>query len=190
MLRLNENHKYFLGDTPIPGVNEILESMGFIDLSGVPVDLLAEKSELGTLVHELSLQDDLGILSLENIEPHQESALPYIVAYRAFKEEYKPVYVKAEEPVWSECGFCGTPDRVTEDAIYDLKTSSSIYRYTRLQTAGYAILEGVTKRYAVYLKPDGSYTVKEHTDNSDLEIFLSLVTAFHWKKPRYSKGKT
>lgn len=185
-----EQHKYSVGDTPIPGVSEIMKELGLCDLSGVPVELLNYKRELGETVHEALDLLDKGLLDEESIEG--SPILPYVNAYKTFLFEYSPLVEWSEIIFHSERGYAGTADRgLTMNGntwLLDIKTGCK-HRNQRLQTAAYNLHFGYERRGCLYLKEDGTFELDEHEDREDYDIWIFLVRAFHWKKPRYSKGR-
>ena len=105
-----------------------------------------------------------------------------------------------EHPVASERHlFAGTIDRIgTLDgmlSIVDLKTSAAVNPLTALQLAAYqqayneAAHRGASdplrawaqKRFAVQLRPDGSYRLHEYKDAADWSTFLALLTSRNWR---------
>lgn len=184
-----ENHKYFYAGYPVPGLNEILESMGLCDFSNVPPGLLEYKTAIGDAVHLALDLDSAGILDEESLD---DQTLPRVEAYRKFAKDHQFVTEWSERQLFSERGYAGTGDRGGKmnglSAYVDIKTGCK-YRENRLKTAGYNAILQYAVRGCVYLFEDGTYEWDEHEDDEDYDIWIFLVRAFHWKKPRYSKGK-
>jgi len=191
------NHKYFIDSKPAPGVNEIISDIWHFDMAHMPEERLERAMELGTKVHKATELHDTGLL--ENNE--DDSVLGYLTAYRRFLGDLKAIPVLVEK-VFSGCDqdnqesvYCGTVDRIMdiggERWCIDLKTGG-VYPRTRLQTAGYFLAYNqdnkgfcATKRGALYLKHNGEYGFKEHTNDYDYECFLSALRLFYFKHPRY-----
>jgi hypothetical protein len=89
-----------------------------------------------------------------------------------------------EQPLWHPVyGFAGTPDRIKENTIWDIKTGTTVYPSSAIQLAGYSILADIptARRLVVQLKPDGKYQVHEFKERTDRQVFLSCLTAYQWR---------
>lgn len=185
-----ETHKYLSDGYPVPGVNEVLEEMGFgIDIPESLIPMFEYKTEIGTSVHkaiELDIKNDLDEESIPEL-------MGYVKAFRKWVISEDVVIVDSEMILESNTGYCGRGDLdvlingIT--AYVDIKTSNGKPRVNRLKTAAYNLILGNQKRGCLYVAEDGEFDWDEHTEAEDYEIWKSLVKAFHWKKPRYSKGK-
>lgn len=104
-----ETHTYYVDGLKIPGVTSILKGAGLIDFSMVPTDILERAFKFGTAVHlatELDDRDNLDIVSLD------APLLPYILAWRKFKQDMGCKILSIEERVYSaKYRYCGTLDR-------------------------------------------------------------------------------
>jgi hypothetical protein len=85
--------------------------------------------------------------------------------------------------------FAGTLDRVLRWAgrewIIDIKTGGK-EAWHGLQTAGYEICfdplnKGFWRRCCVHLTDAGRYGLQLHERQSDRDVFLGMVAAYHWK---------
>lgn len=177
-----DGHKYFLAGAELPSVTRVLADMGFVDTSF----FTPGSAQRGTYVHFACELDDIGELMEETLDP---ALLPYLYAWRAFKQDSMFAADKIEHRVCSEMyRFAGTVDRVGKlnghDAIIDIK-SGAVLPVTALQIAGYEIAISKKhrpyKRYAVQLKDDGTYRVHPFTDPQDRHIFLAAVSCWHWQ---------
>lgn len=183
-----ETHRYLSDGVPVPGVNEVLDELGFgIDLPDALLPMLEHKAEVGTAVHkaiELDIQNDLDESSIPDL-------MGYVQAFRKWRAE-TDAKIEWTEKVLEGVGYCGRADIGAtiglESILLDIKTGSKI-RVNRLKTAAYNAILGYQKRGCLYLAEDGEFDWDEHTEAEDYEIWKGLVKAFHWKKPRYSKGK-
>jgi hypothetical protein len=174
------SHKYFLGDSELPSVTQILGDLNFIDSSY----FTEESRRRGEYVHSATEFDDRGSLDDASVD---STILSYLSAWRRFKRENSVKIYEIEKIVGSPIyRYAGTLDRIVElngfKAILDIK-SGAVGKATGLQTAGYEIgynSDQSLKRFAVQLKNDGSYKLHPFTDRDDRKIFLSAVSVWHW----------
>lgn len=173
-------HRYYLNGAEIPGVTRILGVSGLRPL----YDGFHTAQQRGLHVHDACERLDLEDLDWDSICPAWRG---YVEAYARFKEEhgFVPEYVEYQT-YHAEFRFAGTVDRRGrlhgEPIILDLKTGAEEH-WHRWQTAGYAILGRwlTDRRAAVYLKPEGTYTLLYHDDPADLKVFLAALTITHAK---------
>lgn len=195
MLKFDHDaHSYRWNGKITPSVTQLIRDYGLIDLSRVPKDVLEFKRVLGTAVHlacELLDENDLDESSID------ERIVPYLEGYRKFREIYNFRVQENEMRMYSKkYDFAGTPDRVgiiqyqhrDSRAIIDLKTTWEIYPSNAIQTAGYQILveentkEKINKRFALQLKPSGSFELYEYSDPNDKNIFLYCRAIHSWRQ--------
>ena len=98
-----------------------------------------------------------------------------------------------EKPLFhATLGYAGTPDRVVNlyphKGIIDLKTYAPD-AVTGIQLAGYSYLEfgpqptlDAPKRWGLWLKDDGKYSLKTYEDRGDERIFLACLDLCKWKR--------
>lgn len=183
-----ETHEYFWNGQPVPNVTRILQPV--VDYSGVPTDVLERKRQIGEAVHQaiaLDLAHDLDEESV--VEPWA----PYFRAWHRFLIGTGFEVILYEHRVFHrQYGYAGTLDlwgRVNgQYVLLDIKTSSDVHPATALQTAAYAAaLENQEQletkaRYALQLKPDGGYELHPHTESSDFQVFLALLSVYNWRR--------
>lgn len=190
-------HLYTCGDEPWPSVTQLLQEFKLIDLSHIPVDRLNEKRILGTVVHKAAEYLDDRKLDEVHFAEKWPRAVPYLNAYKRFREieDFEPVH--NERQLWSrKWRFAGTMDRQGifkgHDAIIDLKCSWEMYASNGPQTAGYDILFEETfkvknrLRFGLQLKENESYELHEYKDKQDYSDFLACVV-LHWRKRNHYK---
>jgi len=184
----------------VPSCTQVLESVGLIDYRFVKQSVLDHKGDIGTEVHALCAVIDRGE-RLEDYE-YDPRLQPYLDSYASFvqvmrwkpeKIEYGPYIADVGSmPV----GF--TVDRVglidSEEAVVELKCTSTDEPSHSIQTAGYDMCLGGGKRrrrYTVRLQGDGKMAkLTPHTDMSEYGVFLSALTIAHWKSNKgYTNGK-
>lgn len=182
-----ESHTYTYAGLPVPSVTTILKPLMSFDR--VPESVLERKREIGKAVHsaiELFLEDDL---DLETMHP---ATLPYFEGFSKFLADSGFEPEASEERVFSEkWGYAGTLDlrgRVRGvGSIIDIKCTADLSPVTALQTAAYfdaarESVEGLVNRYALRLKPDGTYDFVQYRKSTDLGVFLSLLNVYRWKQ--------
>jgi len=189
-------HRYFLGSVELPSVTRILNDvLGGYD--GVSREVMRRKAEIGEAVHVATAMYDTGVLD--------ESSVPteiagYFEAWKRFRRETAFVPEWVERMVWStQHGYAGTLDRTgfferlkrinpTMRCLVDIKATAAYMPSVEPQTAAYSHAFAacahlpVRHRFSVRLMPEGNYQLTEHTDPSDIAVFLSCLTVYHWRK--------
>lgn len=178
-------HRYFLGGRAVFSVTKILDLVGITDFSLVNRDILDRACNFGAATHKATFLWDRGTLDQSSLDA---SLAPYLDAWKNFKAAEIKELLELEAPIWSKrFGFAGTPDRIAIDTrgrltIVDIKTSTSMSRAVKLQTAGYQIgweeLESpkkIQRRVGVLLRDDGSYLTEDFNDRSDRDDFVACV---------------
>lgn len=177
-------HTYSWNGITIPSVTQVLGQL--VDLSMIPRDVLERKRQIGQWVHaaiELDLNDDLDEESID------DEWRGYFDGWRKFKAESGFVMQEAEQQVFSpKFGYAGTLDLLGElpklgQALIDTKCTAMLYPTVGPQTAAYAEARGVTKagRFALQLKPNGTYNLHPCKDRSDFGVFTAALTLFNWR---------
>lgn len=190
-LTLDEaTHTYRLGDRVLPSVTQITATIA--PLFGIPREVLEAKADLGTAVHLATQFYDEGDLDADSLP---ELVGPYFRAYAKFLRESDARWTHIESRVCApELGYAGTLDRVgflpglrgvkpTAPCLVDLKATYRIAPIYGVQTALYArAFDGDVKhRFALQLKPDGTYRLEEFRDPSDLSVGLAALTLMQWR---------
>ncbi len=178
-------HTYRHQGRVVPSVTQILGPL--TDLSMIPRDVLERKRQIGTWVHEAIELDLQGNLDEDSIG---EDWRGYFMGWRKFQAESGFVMQEAEQRVFSEkYDYAGTLDLLGElpkagQALIDTKCTATIYPTVGPQTAGYAEARGVpkAKRFALQLKPNGTYDLYPCQDRGDLGVFMAALTLFNWRK--------
>lgn len=189
-LTLDEaTHTYRLGDRVLPSVTQITATIA--PLFGIPREVLEAKADLGTAVHLATQFYDEGDLDADSLP---EMVGPYLRAYARFLDESGARWTHVERRVCHEGhGYAGTLDRVGylpglrgvrkgAPCLVDLKATYRIAPVYGCQTALYAKAFGdVAHRFALQLKPDGTYRLEEFRDPSDLSVGLAALTLLNWR---------
>lgn len=163
------NHIYSVNGVKIPGVTEILSPITADGYSKINPAVLEHAAMKGTMVHEWTMMYDFGCA--DEVMPSELA--PYCEAYAAFIRDYRPRWEKIEEIVAykskpEDYWYAGRLDRCGiidgKRSIVDIKTIASPSTKTHIsvccQTAAYAYaVDNIAswERYALYLKPDGTY---------------------------------
>ena len=182
-LRLDEEHRYFVGEQRVPGFTEILRALGI----GENHYWTEAGRDLGSALH-------LWTIFLARGEEPEADPDPRIAgrvaAFRKFLAESAFKLVGGEEPQFdSVLRFCCTPDLYgylgAFAVVVDVKAGAQA-SWHKLQTGAQKIALSsngfkVQKRYSLYLRDDGSYRLEEHTDTGDETRWRALVAAFHAK---------
>jgi hypothetical protein len=150
MLTFNsEKHQYFWNGKRVPGVSEILKTVG-LGRSYEGVDTFYRDRGIAThKAIQLYLKGTLDEDSLDPVVvPYFKQACSWIKAYGASHRE-------AEKMVYSETlNVAGTIDLIMGDCIYDWKCTKSVDPITEIQGAFYKVLSDIPFFLAIQL--DGS----------------------------------
>jgi len=188
-----EAHKYWIGKKRIPGVSEIMQKVGLAkNYDGVDPFY----RDRGIATHkaiELYLK---GILDQSSLDP---AIKPCFEAFLAYQKEHPLGKVLAlEKPmVDASESFSGTPDLITDRAIFDWKCSKSHDKVAELQGQAYKILSLHTIKETLLKFPfivvelhadDATYT--EFNYGSEYEEWESVMNLYRWKTKRPSPASS
>jgi len=184
-----EKHIYTYDGVVVPGVTDVLQSVGIVDYSGVDAEILAAAGDLGTNSHRACELSDKKTLDTDSLD---RALIPYLNAWQAFLKEYGIKIEKKfiEKSFYSKhYGFAGTLDRAISyrELLIDIKSSAVLYKAIGPQLGGYKVLYEentglkIRHRWGVLLKPDSSYKVEEYKDSLDEQVFLSSLQVHKWK---------
>jgi hypothetical protein len=182
MLTFDEaRHEYRFNGELIPSVTGVLKPL--VDYSGIHPDVLKRASELGTLVHKTTELYDEGVLDEDDLDPILR---PYLDGWKLFRHEVGFVPDTIEKRMYHPTfRYCGTSDRTGairgHKAVVDIKKMMTLGPVIGPQLAAYKEMHnlegaGIEKRFALGLRPDGTYRLQEFADPSDLPCFMSLLT--------------
>jgi hypothetical protein len=185
-------HEYFLEGRRIPSVTQVLSDEGLADWT-----YCAEWArERGSLVHKaihLALTTGLDWSTVH------ETFQPYVPAELQAIEDLGAEVVHSELRVASRISwYAGTLDRIvrlprnsgTILALWDTKTGPVHPTYAA-QTAAYAeavhemgILgsERIAERYALLLRPDGTYKLEPFDNRDDIHDFRAALRMVNFKR--------
>jgi hypothetical protein len=189
----DEDHKYFLDEgmtKEVPGVSSILEHFGYSDFKSIKKfigeDALKRAQDYGTAVHRTCEFYDKGTLG--KYDPKIEGCLEAWKQYRR-DNKIKEFFI-IEEPLVSKVwGFAGTPDRMQEYILDDIKTGSHQVSHF-IQSALYKILIDenfpsykVRHRRTVQLSNKG-YKIIPHKDKQDIVIAKAMLVILKDKRKK------
>lgn len=178
-------HTYRWHGVVVPSVTQVLEQL--TDFSMVPRDVLERKRQIGTWVHkaiELDLADDLDENSIG------DEWRGYFNGWRKFRAESGFVASSSEQLLYSEKHrYAGTSDLIgslpkVETALVDAKCTAILYPTVGPQTAAYAEAANIpkAKRFALQLRPNGTYNLEPCTGKDDFYVFLAALKLYTWRK--------
>lgn len=186
MLEFDEaKHEYRYNGIVVPGVTTILKPLS--NYSQVAPNVLARAAQLGTMVHKTTELYDEGVLDEDDLDP---ILVPYLEGWKLFRREVEFEPITIEHRMYHPAGFCGTSDRTgyvrSKKSVVDIKKMMTLGPVIGPQLAAYKEAHnhegaGIEKRYALGLRPDGTYRLQEFADPSDLPCFMSLLTIHNWR---------
>lgn len=169
-------------------VTEILQEVGLSDLSMIPRKVLEKARRRGVGVHEWIKLETLSPELLEGV-PLPDEIGPYILAWRQWKIESGFKIRSAEQSAVSDLyRFGGTWDLFGEinsrEAVVDYKARYAITPEIGPQLSGYEILldhPGPILRFALLLKPNGTYRFEAFEDPEDRQTFIAANYVAQWR---------
>ena len=188
----DERHEYKIRGIVVPSVTQVIAPLS-PDFLYVDADVLERASNFGRAVHLACEQDDNDELDDEALDA---PLLPYLAAWRLFKTQCEVVVLENERIVASDVlRVAGRLDRIAEIqgrcAVIDIKTCTTLSRVTGVQLAGYEELARHScvlgnklkvRRFAVQLKGDCTYQLKEYKNRDDVTAFAACTQLFHWSQ--------
>jgi hypothetical protein len=194
------DHTYWLveeqGKRRLISITQVLQVAGLVDTT-----FFNERAATkGTYVHDATALHDQGRLNDATVS---DELRPYLDGYKLFLEECTPEWSRIEAMFADDVSdVAGTVDRVgtitvkgvPQKVVVDLKTGrGGSAPWHPIQLAGYQHLltqylsrRGQTreaaqiKRYGLYLRGDGRYTLTPYTNTFDAAVFTSALTIAHW----------
>lgn len=180
-------HIYRLAGQRVLSVTQVLKAVGLID-----DEWYTEESRIrGSYVHKAITFEEREGLDDASID---ERLAGYVAAYRAFVQEARPGACSLLEQQLADpvLRYAGTPDQVRllfgGFALIDHKTGPAAIWHP-LQTAAYDRLVHVAdpsvprlRRFALYLRKDGTYRLQEHTGRNDFKVFQAALAVAHFKE--------
>ena len=181
-----ETHQYFCNGLEYPSVTQIIKAAGLVDDAW----FTNESRDRGRYVHSIIEWDQAGELDEESVDVFLTG---YLDAWKRFVADTGFVSELSEYRMVSEMyRVAGTADQIGilngKKAIIDVK-SGAVSPCVSLQLAGYELLwNSSVKRFALQLKDDGKYSLKEYTDRGDRSVFIAAAALYHWKQLNMGRG--
>jgi hypothetical protein len=179
-----ERHLYFLDGRLLPSVTDILKEAGLLVYPGTN----EYQKQRGSYVHKATELIDIGMLHWEGLD---RALRPYCDGYVRFLGE------TGFEPLMTERSlyhpgllYAGTIDRIGvlegSRVIVDIKTGVP-HPATEIQLAAYSELARphvpVDRCLALYLRPDGSYSLVEARDEArSFNVFVAALSIVRWRR--------
>lgn len=194
LVRDDEEHVYRFNGARVPGITSLMDAIHSYD--GVPEWVLERKAELGSHVHLATELYDTDDLSEETLSP---DLVPYLEAWKAFRKDHGGRIHAVEPKLYHpRLGYAGQPDRCMEvdtpHDVVEIKTTSHLFNAVGVQLmAQKHLLEAsmpgihVGRRFAVQLKADGRYQMREYKDPNDWPTFVALLSIHNWNARYYGK---
>lgn len=184
---MRDTSAYYYAGTRLVSVTEALSICGLRSFEHVPPEVLEKARVRGQAVHEFLEMLDLGMVDADDASPEIAG---YVGAYADFVDASQFSVMHCERVVRNEAhGYAGTLDRTGtfrggKLAVVDIKCVAALDDVTGLQLAGYAEAirdEGPLGRFAVQLRPDGSYRLERYESRQDLHDFIACVRVARWR---------
>lgn len=187
MLTFDEqSHTYKWNGVSVPSVTTILSPL--IDYSMVHPEVLERGRQLGSAVHRMTELYDLDDLDESSLSPDMKN---YLIGWKKFRENTDFIPDTIEKRMFHpKHQYCGTSDRTGvirgQKAVIDIKKMMSLGAVIGVQLAAYQAMHNlesaeITHRYALGLRPDGTYRLQQFNNPSDFAVFLSLLNIRNWK---------
>jgi hypothetical protein len=182
---VQEKHQYFLDDSLIPSVSEILKPIHDKIYGKINAKTLKKASERGTKIHRT-----IEFMSKYKLSKFDSEISGYIEAYKKFRSDY-PTWelLHSEYRTYHKSLLYGmTIDEVYKTkkgiVLLDLKTTSETHLNTwSVQLSAYksgyeSQHEKVIKTHILKLNKDGEYQLFEMCDN--FSVFLSCLEIYRF----------
>lgn len=176
-----EGHKYFRGKKRIPSVSEILKKIGQTkDFTGVD-PFYRNRGKAAHLAIQLYLEGRLDPTSLDPAIRNQ------FEAFLQFWDKHSDEKIIAIEKPMSDLSdtFAGTPDLITDKAIYDWKCSKDHDRAADLQGQAYKMLNlfnGSEMHLPfIVLELHDDMTIAEFNYGPAYDEWPAVMTLYRWR---------
>lgn len=182
-----ETRIHTLGGIEIPSVTNIVAPIG-VDYSRIPQGVLRQKRELGINFHrciELFLKNDLDEDSVDEALEAPMRQFKEFWTDDEFKDRKPPMFLEIEKPLCNKkLKYCGKPDLITEDTIYDWKLRKYDPVSDPIRMAGYELLLPdfpPRRKVVVEFSLDCGYLVHEVEDRQARGMFRKMLNNY-WEQ--------
>lgn len=157
---IEETHQYLLGGVLLPSVSEILHFIFPDKYKGVSKDILNQKANYGSIVHEYIEKFEKGkYKELPDLDLYQKLS---IKQYLRLKAKYDIDVIEQEKMVHYEDYYAGRFDMIAniqnKECLCDIKTTAELdIEYLSWQLSFYELAYGrkLKKLYAIWLPKKG-----------------------------------
>lgn len=189
-LVLGEQHVYRYNGRVVTNVTRVIDAT-LRNLTGVNPLVLANKREIGELVHRATELDAMGELDIDSVD---ESIAQYMKGWRRFRDECRPVFHSNEEHVYHPTyDYAGTLDHCmtigADEGIVDKKTSEpdltdavQLSAYFQAKYRERPAGKGGLVMWALHLRDDGTYRLRKYSDH--FHVFIAALTCYRFKNGR------
>lgn len=181
-----ETHSYTLNGKVLPSVTQILKGVGCIDTRWYTEEGRARGSAVDTLT-ELA---DSGKLDWGKLRTEYPTLVGYAESWVKFCKECEfQVDLSQHRVVHPDGWYAGTLDRLgllgaagLTRFLLDIKTGDPAFWHP-LQTVAYTLCgPDMVRRGCVYLRPDSTYKLVEHTDPADAPAWQHCLGLYNYRK--------
>ena len=192
----DQGHIYSLDGEQLPCVSDLCRFLHREIYKDAPQWSMEQAAIRGTAVHTAAQSlDETGRAEIP------EEYLPYLMAYKAFLQDYSPAWDMIEKPFYHPVHlYAGTIDRYGairgEAALVDVKTTYTVHKpLCRGQLNLYRLMliaRGlpVHRLYILHLKKDGTYKLIPMDEDETLALSLITLHKALAKRKRTRKAPT
>jgi hypothetical protein len=191
VVEMGDGHIYRVDGVIKPSVTQILKDCRIADFDAIPQEVGEYAMTRGSALHLACELLDKELLDESDVDP---VLVPYLDAYREWKEDvgFEPSLI--EFMFYHPLGYCGTMDRTgrvrnNDKLVVDLKTGEGeIKKHVGLQLVAYAMKLGAPltfRRFAVRLNKHGKYKAVEFPRENfhrDWAVFQSALNVYNFKR--------
>ena len=195
-------HRYFDAKMqPVPGVTQTLNNTGIVCYDHIPKAILDHKAEIGTAAHAASHYYDENDLEITTVD---DEVIGYLEGWIKFRKESQVVVHAIEQRgivIVDGMPYGYTFDRDCtlegQRTLIEIKCTAGIEISWGPQTAAYEAAlraqetnprQAPRRRVAVWLKPDGTYSLIPFTDVKDYHVWKWALGLETWKQTKGRSG--
>jgi len=190
---LKEEHLYLVDGVITPSVTQILQFIFPDKYKGVPIEILQNKAEYGSILHkviEIAEQEQMFDIDLLK---QKIKGINYLIEasfeqYLKIKEKYQIEVLEQEQIVAYKDLYCGTFDMIAnvnnKKSLIDIKTTAELdIEYLSWQLSFYELAKGeqFEKLYVIWLPKKSLGELKEIPRKSKKEL-LEVLERYYLDK--------
>jgi len=190
---LKEEHLYLVDGVITPSVTQILQFIFPDKYKGVPIEILQNKAEYGSILHKvIEIAEQEQMFDIEILKQKIEG-INYIIEssfeqYLKLKEKYELEVLEQEQIVAYKDLYCGTFDMIAnvnnKKSLIDIKTTAELdIEYLSWQLSFYELAKGeqFEKLYVIWLPKKSLGELKEIPRKSKKEL-LEVLERYYLDK--------